>query len=154
MEARRLFRFRQKPDTLSKKRWPSWCESRASRATSPVTKSRKASPTSGANREGHLAKMRALVNELRPLDNKADQIFSKMRQARSANERERLHRRLTGIRDGFAPKLAQFCFEQKVIEEMVAIADNVWQQLQKTFARRHERLQQSAFYPRVYRPGQ
>jgi len=107
-----------------------------------------------SNREGHLAKMRALINELHPLDNKADQLFSKMRQARPASERERLHRQLTRIRDGFAPKLAQFCFEQKVIEEMVAIADNVWQQLQKSFARHTELMQQSAFYPEVSQPEQ
>jgi RNA polymerase primary sigma factor len=107
-----------------------------------------------SNREAHLARMRALVKELQPLDHKADQIFSKMRQARSVNERERLHRQLTRIRDGFAPRLAQFCFEQKVIEEMVAIADNVWQQLQKSFARRAELMQQPAFYPEVSQPEQ
>jgi len=107
-----------------------------------------------SNREAHLARLRALVKELRPSDNRADQIFLKLRRVRSAKERERLQRELTRLRENFAPKLAQFCFEQKVIEEMVAIADNVWQQLQKCCARRKELMQRSAFYPEVSRPEQ
>jgi len=102
------------------------------------------------SREVHLRRMRELAHEVRDLDEKADALFAQVQLARFPKERGRLTRKLAEIEAALKPKLGQFCFEQKVIEDMAAIAQNVWEQFQRSCARCAE-LKKSAFHEELSR---
>ena len=99
-----------------------------------------------ASREAHLRKMRLLVNEVGGLDSRADELYARLQQTRSEEERRRCLGRLARIEAALCPKLAAFCFEQKVVEDMAGIARNVWEQFQKSCARCAELQRTSAFH--------
>ncbi len=103
------------------------------------------------NREAHLSKMRLLVLEVSRLDSRADTLYVKLQQALSDRQRRRVLGELTRIQAAMTPKLGEFCFEQKVIEEMAAIAQNVRQQFQKSCARCEALQRTSAFYDELSR---
>ena len=104
-----------------------------------------------SNRDAHLKLMRSLVKEVNELDNLADQIYGKLHAAGSEKERKRYLARLATIHQAIKPKLAAFCFEQKVIEEMASIAENVCQQFRKSSARCAELERSSAFHHELSR---
>ena len=103
------------------------------------------------NREAHLKQMRVLVKEVGELDAQADELYTKAQQSRSQPERGRHMARLARVLRAIRPKLASFFFEQKVIEEMASIAQNVWQQFQKSSNRCAELERSSAFHQELSR---
>src|SRR5439155_291231 len=72
-------------------------------------------------------------------------------QSRSQAERGRHMARMARVLRAIRPKLASFFFEQKVIEEMASIAQNVWQQFQKSSNRCAELERSSAFHQELSR---
>jgi len=99
-----------------------------------------------ASREIHLRRMQELSREVRDLDEKADDLFAQAQLARSPKDRSRIGAKLNEIDATLNPKLAEFCFEQKVVEDMAAIAQNVWEQFQRCSTRCAELKQNSAFH--------
>src|SRR6266536_2869260 len=76
--------------------------------------------------------MRLLAKEVRELDGRMDELYAKAQRSRAEKERTRVGVQLVSLQSSLSRKLVEFCFEQKLIEEMAAMADNVWEQLQKT----------------------
>ena len=99
-----------------------------------------------ASREAHLERMRRLVVEIRELDERADALFAQIQLAKSPRDRGRLARKLEEIELLMRPKLAEFCFEPKIVEEMAAIAQNIWEQFQKSSTRCAELKRTSHFH--------
>ena len=85
-----------------------------------------------ADRESHLKKMRVLSKEVRELDERLDELYAKQQKSQSAKERKKIGVLMATSQASLSRKLVEFCFEQKLIEEMALIAENVWEQLNKT----------------------
>jgi len=99
-----------------------------------------------SSREAHLERMRTLVVEVRALDERADTLFHQWQLANSPKDRARIERKLRDVEAALRPKLAEFHFEQKVVEDMAAIAQNVFEQFEKCSARCAELKRSSRFH--------
>ena len=76
-------------------------------------------------RERHLRQMRRLVNEVKDLDHKADELYHRWREASNestrhklADERQKLDAQLTAL-------FPKFAFKHRLIDEMALVADNI-----------------------------
>jgi RNA polymerase primary sigma factor len=77
------------------------------------------------HRERHLRALRRVSASVRELDGQADQIFALLQKPTKATARRRLERRLKKLEDALQKSFGRFHFKQKVLDEIVLLADNI-----------------------------
>jgi RNA polymerase primary sigma factor len=82
------------------------------------------------DREGHLRALHRLVTKARELDQEVDQHFTRWRDAHQGAKRTREHEEFEKGDQKLQALFPKFCFKQKVIEEMVHVAENIHAKLQ------------------------
>jgi RNA polymerase primary sigma factor len=82
------------------------------------------------NREAHLRTLRGLVARVRELDAAVDRQFNDWRNAPTAPKRRREREAFEKLDQKLQAAFPKFCFKQKVIEEIVPVAENVYDRLQ------------------------
>ena len=81
------------------------------------------------SREDHLHTLRRLVTRTRTLDAEVDKHFTAWRDAHGA-KRDRERKELDRLEKKLQALFPQFCFKQKVIEEMLPVAQNIHDKFQ------------------------
>jgi len=83
-----------------------------------------------ANRDGHLKDLRKLIKKIHAADSKVDEKYFQWQKAQQKGRKEALARELkkmgTKLQDGFA----KFYYKQKVVEEMIVVAGNIYEKFQ------------------------
>jgi RNA polymerase primary sigma factor len=82
------------------------------------------------NREAHLRTLRGVVTRVRELDAAVDRQFHSWCNASSAAPRRREYEAFEKLDQKLQAAFPKFCFKQKVIEEIVPVAENVYDRLQ------------------------
>jgi RNA polymerase primary sigma factor len=81
------------------------------------------------SREQHLVVLKGLVKELRELDSKVDKKYAELQAAASA-DREKIRRQFEKLDQKLQQVFPKFLYKQKVIEEMVLVAQNIHDKIQ------------------------
>jgi RNA polymerase primary sigma factor len=76
-------------------------------------------------REKHLALLRKLVATARLVDQQADEQYAKWQAGASARRREQLFASFKRLDAKLQRLFPEFCYKQKVIEEMMLVAENI-----------------------------
>jgi RNA polymerase primary sigma factor len=76
-------------------------------------------------REKHLIHLRKLVNTARILDGQADEQYAQWQACASARRREKLYAAFKKFDARLQRLFPEFCYKQKVIEEMMLVAENI-----------------------------
>jgi RNA polymerase primary sigma factor len=83
-----------------------------------------------ANRDGHLKDLRKLIKKIHAADSKVDEKYFQWQKAQQKGRKESLARELkkmgVKLQDGFA----KFYYKQKVVEEMIVVAGNIYEKFQ------------------------
>ena len=83
-----------------------------------------------ANRDGHLKDLRKLIKKVHQSDSKVDEKYFQWQKAQQKGRKESLGRDLkkmgVKLQDGFA----KFYYKQKVVEEMIVVAGNIYEKFQ------------------------
>jgi len=83
-----------------------------------------------ANRDGHLKDLRKLIKKVHQSDSKVDEKYFQWQKAQQKGRKEALARELkkmgVKLQDGFA----KFYYKQKVVEEMIVVAGNIYEKFQ------------------------
>ncbi|MDR3456390.1 MAG: RNA polymerase sigma factor RpoD [Verrucomicrobiae bacterium] len=83
-----------------------------------------------ANRDGHLKDLRKLIKKVHQADSKVDEKYFQWQKAQQKGRKEALARELkkmgVKLQDGFA----KFYYKQKVVEEMIVVAGNIYEKFQ------------------------
>ncbi|HEY4417381.1 MAG TPA: sigma-70 factor domain-containing protein, partial [Verrucomicrobiae bacterium] len=82
------------------------------------------------DREGHLQALRRLVSRAQELDLEVDKHFIRWRDAHQNAKRNHEHDEFERTDHKLQAMFPKFCFKQKVIEEMVLVAENIHDKLQ------------------------
>jgi RNA polymerase primary sigma factor len=82
------------------------------------------------SRESHLRTLRRLVKRVRALDSNVDDKFAAWQSTRSKSGRARLLARLEKLDRKLQQTFVRFCFKPKVIDEMILVAENVYDKMQ------------------------
>ena len=88
------------------------------------------------SREKHLKELRKLVKTVRELDQRVDQAYAAWQHGKTGKEKaqaafQKLDRKLQGM-------FVRFSFKQKVLEEMMLVADNVHDRIQTSLRNIHQ----------------
>jgi RNA polymerase primary sigma factor len=81
-------------------------------------------------RAAHIKALRKLLILVRELDVEADEIFTSFQQASDSATRKKLWAGLQKVNLGLRKRFPKFHFKQRVLEEMLLIADNIRDKLQ------------------------
>jgi RNA polymerase primary sigma factor len=81
------------------------------------------------SRDAHLKTMHRLVGRVRELDQEVDRHFNHWRDAHQNAKRNREHGEFEKLDKKLQAFFSKFCFKQKVIEEMVLVAENIHDKL-------------------------
>jgi RNA polymerase primary sigma factor len=76
-------------------------------------------------RDKHLAKLRRLIQAARQLDRQADEKYAQWQGCESPRRRQQLHSAFKKIDARLQLLFQEFCYKQKVIEEMMLVAENI-----------------------------
>jgi RNA polymerase primary sigma factor len=82
------------------------------------------------SRDEHLREMQRLVARVRELDQEVDRHFNEWRDAHRGAARNREHAEFLKLDKKLQAKFPKFYFKQKVIEEMVLVAENIHDKIQ------------------------
>jgi len=82
------------------------------------------------NRESHVLALRRLVSKVRDLDTDVDAKYVAWRGAHAKDKRQRALKAFRSADSKLQAAFPKFCFKQKVVEEMVLVADNIHDKLQ------------------------
>jgi RNA polymerase primary sigma factor len=82
------------------------------------------------DRDAHLKMMRRLVDRVREVDHAVDQHYNLWRDAHQHAKRNREHDAFVKLDKKLQALFPQFYFKQKVIEEMMLVAENIHDRLQ------------------------
>jgi RNA polymerase primary sigma factor len=86
------------------------------------------------NREQHLKALRKLVGVLGEVDQKVDVAYAKWQESASGASRNRLQARFLKLDSNLQKAFPQFFYKQKVIEELVLVAENIHDKIQSSLA--------------------
>jgi RNA polymerase primary sigma factor len=86
------------------------------------------------DREAHLRDLHRLVTRARELDQEVDRHFNRWRDAHQNAKRNHEHAEFERLDQKLQALFSKFCFKQKVIEEMVLVAQNIHDKLQYSLA--------------------
>ncbi|HEY9174634.1 MAG TPA: RNA polymerase sigma factor RpoD [Verrucomicrobiae bacterium] len=83
-------------------------------------------------REKHLRDLRRLITRARELDGEADAKWAGVQHARTQASRRRADSAFRKANNRLQEIFPKFCFKQKVIEEMMLVADNICEKFQSS----------------------
>jgi RNA polymerase primary sigma factor len=83
-------------------------------------------------REAHLKALRKLVPVVRAADQKVDEAYARWQGCPAGAQRDRLHAGLRKLEQRLLSVFAEFCYKQKVVEEMALVAENVRDKIQSS----------------------
>ncbi len=83
-------------------------------------------------RENHVKTLHELVKKVRQLDMGVDETFSKWQMESSEVERRSMEARFNKLDQTLQATFSKFCFKQKVVEEMVLVAENIHSKFQSS----------------------
>src|SRR5882724_1639658 len=83
-------------------------------------------------RESHLKVLRKLVKTVRAADQEVDVQYAEWQRETSRGAQEKLHARLKKLDHKLQNMYGKFYFKQKVIEEMMLVAENIHDKIQMT----------------------
>ncbi len=87
-----------------------------------------------ANREGHLRDLRKLIKKLRAFDQKVDEKYFSWQKSQQKSRKEKMQRELKKMSAKLQEMFAKFYYKQKVVEEMIVVAGNVYEKFQASGA--------------------
>ena len=88
-----------------------------------------------ANREGHLKDLRKHIKKVRELDQKVDEKYFAWQKAQQKGRKEALEQELKKLNVKLQEMFAKFYYKQKVIEEMIVVAGNIYEKFQASIRR-------------------
>jgi RNA polymerase primary sigma factor len=91
-----------------------------------------------ANREGHLKDLRKLIKKVRDMDHKVDEKYFQWQKAQQKSRKESLDRELKKLGAKLQETFAKFYYKQKVVEEMIVVAGNIYEKFQASVRRLQE----------------
>ena len=91
-----------------------------------------------ANREGHLKDLRKLIKKVRDQDHKVDEKYFAWQKAQQKGRKETLERELKKLGTKLQETFAKFYYKQKVVEEMIVVAGNIYEKFQASVRRLQE----------------
>ena len=91
-----------------------------------------------ANREGHLKDLRKLIKKVREQDQKVDEKYFAWQKAQQKGRKEALERELKKLGLKLQESFAKFFYKQKVVEEMIVVAGNIYEKFQASVRRLQE----------------
>jgi RNA polymerase primary sigma factor len=91
-----------------------------------------------ANREGHLKDLRKLIKKVREQDQKVDEKYFAWQKTQQKSRKEALERELKKFNTKLQDMFAKFYYKQKVIEEMIVVAGNIYEKFQASMRRLQE----------------
>ena len=83
-----------------------------------------------ANREGHLRELRKLIKKLRAFDQKVDEKYFSWQKVQQKSRKEQLARELKKMSAKLQELFGKFYYKQKVVEEMIVVAGNIYEKFQ------------------------
>jgi RNA polymerase primary sigma factor len=83
-----------------------------------------------ANREGHLKDLRTLIKKVHVADQKVDEKYFQWQKAQQKGRKEKLARELHKMSLKLQDMFAKFYYKQKVAEEMIVVAGNIYEKFQ------------------------
>jgi RNA polymerase primary sigma factor len=83
-----------------------------------------------ANREGHLRELRKLIKKLRAFDQKVDEKYFNWQKSQQKSRKEKMQRELKKMSTKLQEMFIKFYYKQKVVEEMIVVAGNVYEKFQ------------------------
>ncbi|MGO8764523.1 MAG: RNA polymerase sigma factor RpoD [Limisphaerales bacterium] len=83
-----------------------------------------------ANREGHLRDLRKLIKKVHLLDQKVDEKYFNWQKAQQKGRKETLERELKKMSAKLQDLFPKFYYKQKVVEEMIVVAGNIYEKFQ------------------------
>ena len=83
-----------------------------------------------ANREGHLRELRKLIKKLRAFDQKVDEKYFGWQKSQQKSRKEKMQRELKKMGAKLQEMFTKFYYKQKVVEEMIVVAGNVYEKFQ------------------------
>ncbi len=83
-----------------------------------------------ANREGHLRDLRKLIKKLRAFDQKVDEKYFGWQKSAQKSRKEAIQRELKKLGTKLQEMFTKFYYKQKVVEEMIVVAGNVYEKFQ------------------------
>jgi RNA polymerase primary sigma factor len=91
-----------------------------------------------ANREGHLKDLRKLIKKIRDHDHKVDEKYFTWQKAAQKARKEALEREFKKLNAKLQETFAKFYYKQKVVEEMIVVAGNIYEKFQASVRRLQE----------------
>jgi RNA polymerase primary sigma factor len=83
-----------------------------------------------ANREGHLRDLRKLIKKLRAFDQKVDEKYFSWQKSQQKSRKEKMQRELKKMSMKLQEMFIKFYYKQKVVEEMIVVAGNIYEKFQ------------------------
>jgi RNA polymerase primary sigma factor len=83
-----------------------------------------------ANREGHLKDLRKFIKKLRAFDQKVDEKYFSWQKSQQKSRKEQIQRELKKMSARLQEMFAKFYYKQKVVEEMIVVAGNIYEKFQ------------------------
>jgi RNA polymerase primary sigma factor len=83
-----------------------------------------------ANREGHLRDLRKLIKKLRAFDQKVDEKYFSWQKSQQKSRKEKMQRELKKMSTKLQEMFIKFYYKQKVVEEMIVVAGNIYEKFQ------------------------
>jgi RNA polymerase primary sigma factor len=77
------------------------------------------------NRKKHLKTLRKVIRLVRAADQKVDEKYAQWQNGASGAKRDRLHSRFRKLDRRLQNAFGQFCYKQKVMEELALVAENI-----------------------------
>src|SRR5271156_6144038 len=83
-----------------------------------------------ANRDGHLRELRKLIKKMHAFDQKVDAKYFAWQKAAQKSRKEKLAKELKKMGAKLQEMFIKFYYKQKVVEEMIVVAGNVYEKFQ------------------------
>ena len=83
-----------------------------------------------ANRDGHLKDLRKFIKKLRAFDQKVDEKYFSWQKSQQKSRKEQMQRELKKMGARLQEMFAKFYYKQKVVEEMIVVAGNIYEKFQ------------------------
>ncbi len=91
-----------------------------------------------ANREGHLRELRKLIKKIHAFDENVDEKYFAWQKAQQKGRKEKLARELKKLSLKLQDMFPKFYYKQKVVEEMIVVAGNVYEKFQASLRHAQE----------------
>ena len=83
-----------------------------------------------ANREGHLKDLRKLIKKIHAMDANVDAKYFAWQKAQQKGRKEKMEKELKKLGVKLQETFAKFYYKQKVVEEMIVVAGNIYEKFQ------------------------